>query len=194
MKTLKLLLLPLLLLAALNAQAQLKFYPQAGVNFAFVTNEFSQMTFSASAGFQVGLNVAIGKRLYFQPGLFWQRYLIESTLVAAGDTDDMRTDYVHLPLLVGFKIFQKDAFNIRGNAGPSLSILTGIGDNTIGLLRDFYKDLIWGLEVGAGINIFFLTLDISYEFGLTNIFEFQQASELISSKADVLKISLGFHF
>jgi hypothetical protein len=51
-------------------------------------------------------------------------------------------------------------FNLRINAGPSFSYLLSVGENDLDLTKDDYKDAVWGLQAGLGLDVLFLSFDI----------------------------------
>jgi hypothetical protein len=59
--------------------AQLTINPQIGINDSFLTNDQTDITHSASVGFQVGCNFRFGGFVHFPPGIFWQRSQKELT-------------------------------------------------------------------------------------------------------------------
>jgi hypothetical protein len=50
----------------------------------------------------------------------------------------------------------------------------------------------WGLEVGAGVDVFFLTLDLRYELGLNNLYIPDAGDSEQKMKSNLFVVSLGF--
>ena len=66
-----LLTLTLLLGVVVFLQAQVEIKPTFGLNFSKLTDEPENFDQSARVGYQLGGTVEIGKKLYFEPGIFW---------------------------------------------------------------------------------------------------------------------------
>ena len=37
--------------------------------------------------------------------------------------------------------------------------------------KDSFKDMNWGLQLGAGVDVLMLTIDLRYELGLSNLYD-----------------------
>ncbi len=55
-----------------------------------------------------------------------------------------------------------------------------------------FKNIAWGMDVGAGVDVFFLSLDLRYEFGLNNIYNPADGDDSQKMKSNVFIVSLGF--
>jgi hypothetical protein len=136
--------------------------------------------------FQAGVfaRIGLGKKLYFQPELLYNMQKTNYT-VTLQDVENRGVSYdkivnistYDIPLLVGYKILDLKLLNLRAFAGPKLRFDSGNSSlafsnllkpagsgSTItldGLKQDVLKSKI-GLEVGAGIDVLMLTLDLRY--------------------------------
>ena len=76
--------------------------------------------------------------------------------------------------MVGVRLIDLKAVNIRLMLGPVASFVLNkdidSDDNNPVLEKNDFKDMNWGFQGGAGIDVLFLTLDIRYELGLNNTF------------------------
>ncbi|HEX2617178.1 MAG TPA: hypothetical protein VHL57_06525, partial [Flavobacteriales bacterium] len=63
----------LALTIATAGQAQFHVNPQIGGTFVDLTDDPNGVTTKAAFGFQVGLDLRIGDRFYFQPGAYFGR-------------------------------------------------------------------------------------------------------------------------
>jgi len=136
--------------------------------------------------FQGGVfaRIGLGKKLYLQPELLYNMQKTNYT-VTLQDAVNKNVTYdkiitissYDIPLLLGYKILDLKLINLRAFAGPKLRFDSGNSSlefsnlvkpagsgSTItldGLKQDVLKSKI-GLEVGAGIDVLMLALDIRY--------------------------------
>jgi len=188
------LLILLLIIFNLPSHAEVKFYPQVGVNSTFLTETLTGITYSSSVGWQAGMSVQFGKMIHFQPGIFYKNSRKNLVLTVAGTSDEARANHLNIPALIGVKILPLKVVDLRINAGPSFNYLLSVGENDLNLTKDDYKDIVWGLQAGFGLDVLFLSFEISYEFGLTNYFEYDILENIISSKANIVRVNLGLRF
>jgi hypothetical protein len=139
----------------------------------------------------------IGGRGHLQPGLFYQYLGIELSAPPnsiPGVTDVVKeSNYIHslwVPLELGYDILDTDLLKLRGHAGASGTFILSVPDNDLGIEEDDMKSSTWGIIVGAGVDILFLTTDLSYEFGLTDMYE----NDPSGTKRNVLRLSVGLPF
>ncbi|MFC0517764.1 porin family protein [Mucilaginibacter angelicae] len=119
------------------------------------------------AGYQAGAWARIGGLgLIFQPELYYTNKSV--TVSDAGASNKQSFKSFDVPLLVGAKV---GALGLGGRfyGGPVLSFTTS-RDNA---LKDAtalkYKDANYALQVGAGVDISSLSIDLRYEGGLNKI-------------------------
>ncbi len=153
------------------ASAQLEIRPFAGINFSNVSETPDGTEAKGQAGYQFGVNLLIGNRVFLQPGI---SYFSRSTEFVT--TDDVAYDQdiqgVYIPLLLGFRFLDPTldpVVNGRIFAGPSLLFLTNssYSDATFGDQVD-WNDTNWGASFGLGLDISVFFIDLGYEFGITN--------------------------
>ena len=82
-------------------------------------------------------------------------------------------------------------------AGPVVNFIIGTKIEADELIQDplqdsDFKNAAWGMDVGAGVDVFFLTLDLRYEFGLNNIYIVPDGGQDQSMKSNLFIVSLGF--
>jgi hypothetical protein len=95
---------------------------------------------------------------------------------------------------VGYKLINAKVINLRVLAGPTANFIIGKNLEADDLVEDPLQDsdlknTSWGLDLGAGVDVFFLTLDIRYEIGLNNIYDGDTDA---SMKSNLFIVSLGF--
>ena len=170
-----LLTLTLLLGVIVFVQAQVEIKPTFGINMSKLSDEPDNFSQSARVGYQLGGTVEIGKKLYFEPGIFWTK--MGSELVHDTTSNlDYKTDIkvMHIPAFVGYQIIggdKENIFGLRVFGGPTLSWVTSIKADDTKLEKDDFNSLIWGIDAGAGIDLWILFLDMGYEWGLSEVFK-----------------------
>ena len=184
----------ILYLTVIPASAQLTVTPQVGINGAFLTNEVTGVAYDAELGYQIGVNLRFGDFFHVQPGIYYETLKKSLTLAGTGLGGDFSNGYINIPVLVGVKLIPLRVFDLRINTGLSFSLLTSVGDNDLGLTKDDLNSPLWGWIIGVGLDFVFISTDISYEFGFTNVIEtvdIELLDDVIESKANILRVNVG---
>ena len=154
--------------------------PQAGVVGQDLTGDTSDLDDSAKMGYAVGGNLRFGGRGYLSPGLFWEHTALEATAVDDATleevTDNLEVTSIRVPLHFGYNLSAGDAMSMgsmgfRVYGGPSATMIMDVDDNAFGITKDDYKSSIFGAQVGAGVDLSSITIDASYEWGISNVFK-----------------------
>ena len=117
-------------------------------------------------------------------------------LDSAGQTQKIKFSNIDVPLIVGFKLLDLKVFNLRFMGGPVASFVLDkeIAFDEI-VKNPFkgadFKNMIWGLDVGLGIDVLFLTLDVRYEFVLNNIYNPPASNPAYDIKNNLFTFALG---
>ena len=160
------------------AQAQLTIRPQVGVNSSSLSSDDELVDFNAGTGFQVGVDFQIGNKVYFQPGiqLEFLKNRVEFGNGAAIEESDYDRTGIRVPLMIGFRAVEDpdSDLNLRLFTGPN-ALLQLSQDSDEGIFDDVddddLKDLVFGWNVGAGVDFSILFFDIGYQFGISEIFD-----------------------
>jgi len=117
--------------------------------------ESGDAQYSYHAGLFARINIA---GFYVQPELYFNS--VQGEYISASNPDEtfeFNRNKVDLPILVGYKLGP-----IRLNAGPvaSFNTNTEVDENEP---VDQYKSAIFAYQVGAGIDISKITIDLRYE-------------------------------
>jgi hypothetical protein len=126
--------------------------------------------YTAQVGAEAGLGVRIGDRFWVQPGVYYQRTSQEysPTNLPQGEVTLDRSQ-LHVPIAFGFSLIQFDPLDIHLYAGPSGTIL--LSHNSIaGISKEDFKDASLGINVGVGVDVWILSLDVYADFGVTSAF------------------------
>lgn len=150
----------------INAQITIK--PSIGLNFTDFSKDQNTGKFKSKLGYQVGGSVAIGKKVYIEPGIFYVRKSTQFVEEGANpDNIDYNISGIRIPLSIGASFIgnQESPIGIRGFAGGSAFILTRIEDFD----KEDFKSASWGAFAGIGVDISMLFIEAKYEWSLTNI-------------------------
>lgn len=110
-------------------------------------------------GYMIGAfaRVNLGS-LYLEPAL---NFAHKESKVTAGNIGKFKYSSIDIPVMVGYHILELPIFKLRGFVGPVASFVTK------NLKKDFKSDkMMWNGKVGAGVDVWKVTFDIDYEFGL----------------------------
>ncbi len=170
----KKLLLPILALTSFLAFPQKEFGLKAGLNFdsngkinfteiANTAENIIEDEGSARTGFHIGGYAKFHiTSFYIRPELVFTRTTSEYNVNS--DSGDLKVSKIDVPLLLGYKIVGP----LSIFAGPSFQYIL---DNDLDIrdvtIADVDNDLTVGFNIGAGIQLGNLGLDVRYERGFT---------------------------
>lgn len=201
-----LLLLTLSLFLYTQSNAQLKFNPQIGLTVQKLSNDklkttsggsttTSDIDFEGKIGFMIGADARIGRRFYFQPGVFYVKNTTVST--SKGDTlgnidfeNKIYRSSFKLKALAGYDLVHKDGFKLRVNAGPTYDFITNIDDSEDVINEDNFNNGSFNIDAAVGVDIWFLTAELGYSYGLTNAYDNNDTFSL-DSKYSTIYFSVG---
>jgi Outer membrane protein beta-barrel domain len=167
MKSVNLLLLfSLLAFAGFSQKIVIK--PTLGINFTDFSKDPVLGKFTAQPGWQIGGSVAIGRKFFVEPGVF---YMQKSTKYTTNTTPSTESDYnisgVRIPVTIGYNLIGnvKGVFNIRVLGGGSANIITSVNQGE----KSDYTSPTWGVFAGAGVDFLIAFVDLKYEWSLTTV-------------------------
>ena len=179
--------------------SQLELKPAIGFNVArfdsnpvFEVQDDSIVT-QGKAGYQVGASLLIGRKLYVEPGVFYTRLAQDMSPTNIEKSQfTYSASYIRIPVNFGFQfIGSTNSFaGLRIFLGPSMFIPLGVKENDYPLVKEDVNSPQFDISVGAGLNIWFLFLDVSYGWGLTP----QYTDDPIEAKMQSFYANLGFRF
>lgn len=175
----------ILILAAViittTAFSQISFGPKIGYNTAKLSLDRNDITSSLKNNFQFGVFLRIGQKIYLQPELNWlTQGSIFQTPLSGGNIlpfkQEINLKTIQIPVLIGLKVIDLKMVSIRVFGGPVASIVQDktIVDDKLGdlfgpITETDISDMIWSFQVGGGIDVMGLTIDIRYNVGLINV-------------------------
>ncbi|MFA0962949.1 porin family protein [Roseivirga sp. BDSF3-8] len=179
--------------ATAQSMAQVIWNPQAGVLITHYSDEPTDVDIDDGVGFQLGsyVRLRVTDNVYLQPGLFLQRTDAEFAGEVNGitDEDDINTTSLKVPLYLGFYLGKAGPLRLRLAGGVAGKYLTGVKDNNFSLDREQFNDFNWSVNIGAGVDLLLITLDIEYDLGVSPTFE-----SISEAKTRLLMVSAGLKF
>jgi hypothetical protein len=171
-----------------------------GYNASKLTTDVNSISTDFKSGFHAGVFTRFGKRIYFAPELL---YTFSGSSLTSSSPDSawhqtIRIGSVDVPLLFGLNIIRSQMIKWRVELGPVMSFVTNkkvedVNSFTGPIETADINTAQWMIMAGTGIDIWFITLDIRYEYAFnTLIADVQDYS--FDTKNNLLVVSLGFKF
>ncbi len=180
-----------------KAQGILSLGPKIGFNSNTLTENLDSIHAGIKNSFQIGAFVRVGSKVYLQPEVNYQ--LVSGTLNKSLGSlvlqQDSTIKTIKVPALIGVKLINKGPFNLRVMAGPTFTYLFDkkLDPSKMNELWpiqsvDDLKNSIWSVQMGAGLDVLFMTLDVRYELGVENMYNGSSSFDL---KNNTFNVSLG---
>lgn len=170
--------------------------PKVGASFSKFTTDVDVLETEMKNTIHFGAFARIGKKVYFQPELLVNTRKGEmrnSNLDLKAGT--VKVGSLDVPLLVGYRLIDAKVFNIRAMAGPSVNKVINKTidldegwDEDINLTEDNLRDLNWGFQFGAGVDVLMFAVDLRYEIGLNDFSKLDN----FDLKNNTFTLSLGW--
>lgn len=144
------------------AQVDSKFGVKAGLNYNANGDYFESAGEAArnpdrNVGYHIGFFGQVGSRVYIRPELVY------TSISSEYDNDDFKMQKLDLPLLIGTKII--GPLHVFG--GPAFQYILDTEYDGI-TISDVRNDFTIGVNLGAGINLGKLGIDLRYERGFSD--------------------------
>jgi len=185
-----------LLLSSALVFGQFNIGPKVGYNASKFSTDLDTVTSTFKSGFQIGVFVRIGKKFYLQPELY---YTTQGGVFSGNTTNweqKVNLSSLDLPVLVGFKLINAKVVNLRILGGPLASFVVNKSVKDAGgipgpIENADINSVNWAVQLGAGLDVLFFTLDVRYQIGLNNVIK-EIENSTINSKNSVWIVGLGF--
>ena len=207
----KKILIPLFLLFLFSelSYGQFAFGLKAGYNASKLTvpSGIDDIKSSINSGFHAGIFARIGGKVYLQPEAYYtfSGSTIEKSIGKTVDSWQQKVTVgtLDIPVLIGFKIIDVKIIKLRVMAGPEVSfkVNSKVKDlSLVGPIKDSDINKVnWYGQIGAGVDVLFLTLDVRYQFGfnkvindVTTVVGSAPTTYPVNSKSNLFLVSLGF--
>ena len=165
-----------------------------GINSSRLSTDEGVWSNEARIGYQVGGSWLIGNKFYVEPGVYWST--MSSDMVHKDEIDfnfSNKVGMFRIPVFAGYHILgdaSESFFNLRVFGGPSIAFVTSV-EESVGLTKGDFSKVLWGMDAGIGINVWWLFLDMGYEWGLNDVYSHE---ELGSAKGKAFWTNIGVRF
>lgn len=183
----QLLVVTLISLFARDSYAQLLIHPQIGGNYDYFNENLEGFEGEGSRlGIVAGCALRMpDRRVQVIPGLFYSD--VQANLRQAdGDLEELTINRLRLPLSLGLYLNDPDdLIRYRLNAGVQGSWLIAVSSSEQTYSKDDFNDALLDATAGIGIDLAFLTFDLSYNHGLSSFGKFSD------NRSNVLNATVG---
>lgn len=187
--------------AIVYGQKKFTFGPQIGFASSTLTVNLNDIANEARSNFLAGAFLRYGKKIYIQPEVNWLtqggdfKYSLDSMTVS----QSVKMKAVQVPLALGWRIINLKVVNIRIYGGVAANFITDVtistdDNNYNNLIPDDFKNVIWNYQVGAGVDVLFLSLNVSWIGGMSDVFanDITYNGQTLSSKSNLFQVTLGW--
>ena len=185
---------------------QFSFGIKVGYNASKLHTSFDSIKSSFNSGFHFGAFFRIGiKKVYIQPEIYYtlQGGIFENNVSNTVNNwkQKVTVGSLDIPVLVGFKMINLKVINWRIMAGPMASFVINSTVKDLNTLagpieRADISKANWYVQVGTGVDVFFLTLDVRYQVGLNQMIKSAQGTTgpaySLNATNNMWVVSLGF--
>ncbi len=160
---------------AITTHAQLAVNPQLGVNFTHLASTPNSLVSRTALGWQLGADLRVGKRFYFQPGAFFGRSVTVIAFSAADTSlveDNLVRTTAKLKALAGFNLIDGEVVRLRVNAGPTYDALLSVDhtEDRIAFNRKDYASGSFNMDGGVGLDLWIITAEAGVSYGLSKAY------------------------
>jgi hypothetical protein len=201
-----LILLLVVFLSAEVSNAQFVFGLKLGYNASKLSSNVDSVKASINSGFHAGAFFRFGKRVFLQPEAYYtfSGGTFEKTVGGTADLWKQKVTIgtLDVPVLVGFKLIKSKLINWRIFVGPEVSFVVNSKVKDVNLTGPITSSDIntvnWYGQAGTGIDVWFITLDLRYQFGLNSVINdvtttgANPTNYPVNSKNNLFLVSLGF--
>ena len=174
--------------------------PKVGYNSNRLTTNIDSITSEPDGAFQFGGFMRIGRKTYLQPEVIYvvKGGVLNDVFHGENRSQQIELKSITIPVLVGVTPMAEKSFNFRLMAGPAFSYVSQKYVKPLDLLSSWpirstedIRQMLLSLQVGAGIDLWFLTFDVRYEMGFSNIYS---GNESLNVRNNLINFGLGIKF
>lgn len=169
--------------------AQFQIHVATGISLMYTSNPVT----NTNDGFISGIHAAVNGR-FFKQRSFVQTGVILNVLNQTSlnrlsvFTEEPKIYLLKIPLLGGYQLIKSDDFVLRAMGGGVLGLTAKIEKNNLDLNSESIKDAQFGVKVGGGVDLGYLSVDVFFEKGLSAFYTAKDYT------ADFITISVGVSF
>jgi hypothetical protein len=152
--------------------------------------DLKELKSEAKNGFLFGAygKLRLTERFAFQPEIYYAKKNTKYSSVTTTQTGSIHT--WDIPLLANLTVLDLKIAKVYGVAGPVVSYISNAKFSDFDITEKDFKSGNWTFQAGGGIEVWKLTADVRYEWGLKDISDLKTAN--IGQKTNVLTFTLGY--
>ncbi|OQX76532.1 MAG: hypothetical protein B6D64_09695 [Bacteroidetes bacterium 4484_276] len=189
-----------ILLAGNFAFGQFSIGPKVGFTTSKLTTDLDSISTDFKSSFQFGAFVRLGKKIYVQPEINYLTiggvFKDEKSLNPFKQEIEMKS--IEIPVILGWRILNFGVGNVRILLGPSATIVMDkkiTSKEEEGYIQPIKEadidDLVWGFNLGGGVDVLMFTLDVRYQMGINDVITDVQNFSM-NSRNNMFSVSLGW--
>ncbi len=192
----------------LLAQGMISFGPKIGWNSTRLSTDYSDYVKDIKSGCQGGAFFSLYlKKFYLQPEAYFsfKRGALTTSIdplhpINSVEIKQSVTLYsIDVPLIFGYKVLDLKLARFRIWAGPVVSFLLdknytlSVGGSNLSdsINSSDFKNSLWSAQVGAGVDLLFLTFDVGYQLGFEKFLDLHYIDNF-GIRKNMLYCSLGW--
>jgi hypothetical protein len=157
-----------------------KYGIKAGYDMHPITFDVNEITEQLKGGYQAGIFLQFGRRLYLQPELYYAAYTNPASSISSE-----KITYLRVPVMLGLRLINLGIISAHLQGGPVFNSL--LSDVQAGFSIDKFT---YNWQVGVGVDIFgFITADARYT--LLDGVEFTDQFTNFNPETATLNLTLG---
>ncbi len=170
---------------------QLRFSPKFGFNFSSLNQEVEDFVSDGRSSWNAGVDLRLEHgNVFFHPGIHLQKTRIDVEPMGMEEVVQTQVTSLKFPINGGFYLTRESSLlhlHLRGGIVPQFVTGAGAVEGTR-FSKDLLNNFTWGTNVAVGVDFILLTVEFSYEFGLSNFYND------ISGKNNMAALNFGFIF
>ena len=145
-----------------------------GVNSSRLTTDPDNFSSSARTGYQAGISMRLGNKVYLQPEFQWawmSSELSNPLDFGSPTSDNLNVHSFRVPVQLGFAVVNGKVGNVRIFTGPVMNFNFKADNASSPVFNQEFKPFNVAARVGTGFDLWVLNVDLSYDIGVTDVFE-----------------------
>ena len=180
----------------ISASANPNGSPSVGVDGQTFRNSISD-SYNSRTGTSFGIYTRFGKNLFLQPELLYTSRTGEFEVIRNGVTENVtiKSTSFDIPVLLGikggpFRVVAGPVISLRINDNQKLG--EALKEYTSGSLNDAWSQAYYGYQVGGGLDIGSLGIDVRYEGNLSDIAQIENNTGKFSQGLKSWQVTLAY--
>lgn len=195
----KIVLIMLILISPMALYSKFNAGIDVGYNATQLNANLDDVNSNLKSGLQVGVFARFGDSFFIQPELLYasrggftefQNEIFEQF----GKGTELHTGIFQIPVMLGVKILDGDLLGANIQAGPVMSLIAskGLAGVSDVFTQEGFEDFSWGVQVGGGIDFMSFSLNVRYEYAMSDIYKGSFDGNTLSAKANTFLVTIGW--